>query len=62
MIQAIVTRINKKSSHSDFSFWQSQSFEKRLETLEMLRQEYNSWKYADQSGFQRVFTIIKRRR
>jgi hypothetical protein len=60
MRKTILTRLHKKEQKTDFSFWQSQSFEKRLETLETIRQEYNSWKYADQSGFQRVYRIIKR--
>lgn len=54
-------RIIKKSEvQSDFAFWQTQSYEKRLETLETIRQEYIRWKYGTQPGFQRVYTIIKR--
>ena len=61
MEKTIVKRIRKSDNRSDFLFWQSQPYEKRLETLEIIRQEYNSWKYADKPGFQRVFTIVKRK-
>ena len=45
---------------NDFSFWQKQPFQYRLETLESIREEYNRWKYGAQQRFQRVYTIIKR--
>jgi len=56
-----IKRVRKCDKHSDFLFWQSQSFEKRLETLETIRQEYISWKYDSKPRFQRVFKIIKRK-
>ena len=56
-----ITRIKKNEKSTDFQYWQSQPFEKRLETLETIRQEYNSWKYATQPGFQRVLTVTKRK-
>ncbi|RPH95022.1 MAG: hypothetical protein EHM72_15230 [Calditrichaeota bacterium] len=61
MERTIVARIKKSDKRTDFLFWQSQPFEKRLETLECIRQEYTSWKYAHKPGFQRVFTIFKRK-
>ncbi len=61
MIRVIaINRIKKSDNLTDFHFWQSQPFEKRLETLETIRQEYISWKYASKPGFQRVLNIIKR--
>jgi hypothetical protein len=45
---------------NDFLFWQSQPPEKRLLTVEQIRQEYNSWKYGSEQGFQRVYRIVKR--
>jgi len=53
--------IKKKDQKSDFAFWQTQSYTARLETLESIRQEYNSWKYGNKQRFQRVYTIIKRK-
>ncbi len=34
--------------------------EDRLKALEEIRQEYNTWKYGPEQGFQRVYQIIKR--
>jgi hypothetical protein len=50
-----------KDQGNDFLFWQSQSYEKRLETIELIRQEYNTWKYGAEQGFQRVYKIVKRK-
>lgn len=61
MIKSI--RIVKKNEKSDdFIFWQSQSYEKRLEALESIREEFNNWKYGNQQGFQRVYRVIKQTR
>jgi len=60
-VEKVINRVSKDSNQTDFQFWQTQSYEKRLETLELIRQEYISWKYAIRPGFQRVFTIIKRK-
>jgi len=50
-----------KEQGNDFLFWQTQDYLKRLETIELIRQEYNTWKYGDEQGFQRVYTIVKRK-
>ena len=55
-----VTKTRLSEQDSDYRFWQTQSYEKRLEALEQLRQEYAPWKYDSQPRFQRVFSIIKR--
>ncbi|RQW02742.1 hypothetical protein EH222_13325 [candidate division KSB1 bacterium] len=62
MERTIFTRIKKSAVQSGFLFWQAQPFKKRLETLECIRQEFISWKYAHKPRFQRVFTIIKRKK
>jgi hypothetical protein len=62
-------RINKsfvrkgklKEQGNDFVFWQSQSYESRLATIEQIRNEYNTWKYGTEQGIQRVYRIIKRK-
>lgn len=46
---------------SDFSYWQSQPYEKRLEALEQIRREYHRWKYDTQPRFQRVYSITQRK-
>ena len=54
----VVKIIKLENTSSDFSFWQTQSFEKRLETLEIIRNEYNN---ASQQRFQRVYRITKQK-
>ena len=62
MIDKTKIRIIKKGEEkSDFAFWQTQSYEARLEALELIREEYNRWKYGSEQGFKRVFKIIKRK-
>ena len=51
--------VDLNSKENDFKFWQSQSIEKRLETLEQLRLQFIIWKYGSEQGFQRVYRIIK---
>jgi hypothetical protein len=58
--RSAIKKVNINEAESDFNFWQSQSFEYRLETLENIREEYNRWKYSSQQRLQRVYTIIKR--
>ncbi len=59
-----IARVYKKTRLSqqgtDFAYWQTQPYEKRLEALETLRREYHLWKYGTEPGFQRVYTIVKR--
>lgn len=61
MDKSVIKKVKKSERQSDFSYWQSQPAEKRLEALELIRQEYHSWKYGHQPGFQRVLTIVKRK-
>lgn len=53
-------KIKLDEQTSDFAYWQTQSYEKRLATLEQIRREYHAWKYGSEPRFQRVYTIIKR--
>jgi hypothetical protein len=56
-----IRKINLRDKQSDFHYWQQQPPCKRLEALEEIRAEYNSWKYATEQGFQRVYRITKRK-
>jgi len=56
-----IRKVKLKDVQSDFAYWQSRPYQERLEALEKIRQEYNSWKYGTEQGFQRVYTIIKRK-
>ncbi|HEY53978.1 MAG TPA: hypothetical protein G4N94_11020 [Caldilineae bacterium] len=56
----VYKKVKLQEQGSDFAYWQSQPPEKRLLTLEQIRQEYNWWKYDSQPRFQRVLSIVKR--
>lgn len=58
--KTLVLKGKIKEQCNGFLFWQSQPFEIRLATIEKLRQEYNTWKYGSEQGFQRVYRIVKR--
>jgi len=59
--QIIYHKVNLKEQKSDFSYWQAQSYQARLEALEQTRQEYHKWKDNNaESRLQRVYTIFKR--
>ncbi|NNJ98842.1 MAG: hypothetical protein HKP58_00360 [Desulfatitalea sp.] len=59
-----MTKVIKKykinEQPNDFAFWRSRSYEERLEALEQIRKDYNSWRYDAEQGLQRVYRIIKR--
>jgi hypothetical protein len=59
-IEKTYTKVKVKEQSTDFTYWQQQPVEKRLETLEQIRSEYHSWKYDSQPRFQRVLSITKR--
>jgi hypothetical protein len=58
-IDKTIKIIDLDSSENDFKFWQTQTIEKRLETLEQLRIQYIIWKYGTEQGFQRVYRVIE---
>ena len=59
--QIVINKINLKKQKSDFAYWQTQSYETRLATLEQIRQEYHQWKNnSAESRLQRVYTISQR--
>jgi hypothetical protein len=59
-VSKVIKRYKTNEQPNDFAYWQTKSFEERLEALEQIRTEYNSWKYGAEQGFQRVYRIIKR--
>ena len=59
------TSLNQQGN--DFTFWQAQPYEARITALEEIRREYQVWEQQSQkqivnvqSGFQRIYRIIKR--
>ena len=57
-MELIVKKISLKNQTRDFHYWQTQTYQKRLDTLEQIRQEYPQWRYNHaEPRFQRVYTI-----
>lgn len=57
----VVNKVSINAKKNDFEYWRAQPFEFRLAALENIRLEYNRWKYGPQQGFQRVYSIVKRK-
>lgn len=57
----VVNKYKIDEQPNDFSFWQSKSYEKRIDALEQIRQEFNNWKYNAEQRVQRVYKIIKQK-
>jgi hypothetical protein len=52
----------KGEEPSDVLFWLTRSPSERIKALELIRHEYNVWKYGTEQGFKRVCRVIKRKR
>ena len=59
-IGKVVKKYHINEQPNDFSFWQSKSYEERLNALEQIRKEYNLWRYNAEQGFQRIYRIVQR--
>ncbi len=60
-MEMISHKVKLKEQKSDFVYWQTQSYQSRLEALEQIRQEYHKWKdNSAESRLQRVYTISQR--
>jgi hypothetical protein len=59
-IAAVFKKVPLTEKCSDFSYWQTESYQSRLAALESLREDYHHWKYATEPRLQRVYTILKR--
>lgn len=60
-MEKVIKKIKTKQQTSDFQYWQTQSLQKRLETLEEIRTSYHQYVYNAQPRFQRVYKIIKQK-
>lgn len=58
--QISVTKVSMKLPKSDAMYWRTQPYAVRLAALEPIRQDFVSWRYGAQPGFQRVYTVVKR--
>jgi hypothetical protein len=59
-IKKVINIYKQSEQPKDFTYWRTKSYEERLEALEQIRQEYNTWRYSAQQGLQRVYRVIKR--
>ena len=59
-IRRVIRKYKIGAEPNDFSYWQSKPYEERLEALEQIRKEYNSWRYNAEQGFQRIYRVVKR--
>ena len=60
-VKKVIKKYKINEQPNDFSFWQSKSYEERIDALEQIREEYNQWRYNAEQRFQRVFRIIKQK-
>lgn len=60
IIEKVYRKFNIDRQPSDFAYWKTQSYEKRLAALEAIRKEYHGGNDAPEQGFQRVYQIVKR--
>ncbi len=61
MIIKVVRKVKLKEQGNDFAFWQTQPYETRFATIEQICNEYNTWKYGAEQGFQRIYRVIKQK-
>ena len=55
-VARIVRKFRVGEEPSDFAYWQTQPYARRLAALEEIRREYIIWKYGSELGFQRVYS------
>ena len=66
-IALVVKKTTLQEQGNDAAYWRAQPYPARIAALEEIRREYNSWEQSTrkdashvQSGFQRVYRIVKR--
>jgi hypothetical protein len=58
-----IVRVFKKGEEpDDIVYWLSRPPIERIRALEEIRKQYNDWKYGAGLEFQRVYSIVKRKR
>ena len=59
-MQKIVKKVSLHAEDPQFEYWSKQTFEERLRAMEILRQQYISFKNV-KPGLQRVCKVIKQK-
>lgn len=60
LIAPVVKKLRLNEPKDDAAYWRTRSYQERIEALEQIREEYHHWRADAQSGFQRVYSIVKR--
>ena len=60
-ISKVIHKYKTNSQPKDIAYWKTKSYEQRLDALEQIRTEYNSWRYNAEQGFQRVYRVVKQK-
>jgi hypothetical protein len=58
-MEKVINKIKIKDQKTDFSYWQQQPYQIRLQALEQIRQQYHQYKYNAEPRLQRVYRITK---
>jgi hypothetical protein len=59
-MQKQIRIVKKGQDDANVSYWATLSTKERMAELEAMRQQINKKMYGTQSGFQRVYRVIKR--
>lgn len=59
-IAPVVTKRRLGDAKKDAEYWRSRTYQERIQALEEIRLEYHHWRGDAESGFQRVYSIVKR--
>lgn len=60
-LKKAAVKVSLHKQKSDWSYWQTKSYQARLGALEQIRQEYRQWKYHAEPRLQRVYKIVKQK-
>jgi hypothetical protein len=60
-MEKVISVIKKSDDGNDFKFWQSKSYQERIDAIEILRSQYFQMKKNVQQGLQRVYTVVKQK-
>jgi hypothetical protein len=59
-IEKVYRKFDIGRQPTNFAYWQTQPYERRLAALEEIRREYHGGSDDTEQGLQRVYCIIKR--
>jgi len=60
-MEKVIRVIKKSDDRNDFKFWQSKSYQERIDAIETLRLQFIQMKKNVQQGLQRVYTVVKQK-